>query len=207
MRTRTQGAKSPFKRPLKFCCVFATRPHLPLCLLIYMLSDVSLRTLRLKPLHERLNHLRKPVHVQKVQYRVASQIGKHEPHRQAHSARTILIVRSRTWNISVGKYRIVFPNLREPWCMQGGPHIRVDADRLVVPPYNSTAKEGCEEGDTIVQLHARAGHVELVEKPVDIQERGGNLVKYEVQAIIVCEWTLYHKSANCFHTSRKIEFL
>jgi hypothetical protein len=33
---------------------------------------------------------------------------------------------------------------------------------------------------------------------VDIQERGGYLVKNEVQTIIVCEWTLHIKSAKSF---------
>ncbi len=82
--------------------------------------------------------------------------------------------------------------------MQGCPHVRIDADRLVISPQNSAAKEGCEKGYAIVQLYARAGHVELVEKPVDIQERGGYLVKNEVQTIIVCEWTLHIKSAKSF---------
>ena len=79
--------------------------------------------------------------------------------------------------------------------MEGSPHIQINADRLVIPPQNSTCKEGCEEGYAIIQLHTRPSHVEFIEKPVDIQERGRDLVEDEVETIIVCKRTLYDKSA------------
>jgi hypothetical protein len=74
--------------------------------------------------------------------------------------------------------------------VQRRPDILVDAQGLVGAPDEAAAEEGEEEQDAVVELGAGAGHVELVEEPVEIEEGGGELVEDEGAGVEVHEWTL-----------------
>ena len=63
--------------------------------------------------------------------------------------------------------------------MDGAPHVLVDDGRLVGTPDEAAREEGEEQGDAVVQLGLGARHAELVEEPVDVEERGGELVQDE----------------------------
>ena len=83
--------------------------------------------------------------------------------------------------------------------MKSGPDVSVDADGLVAAPYETAAEEGREEDEAVPPLLARAGHVELIEEPVEIQEGGGELVEDECRAVEVDEWSL---CVLCQHVSK-----
>ena len=51
---------------------------------------------------------------------------------------------------------------------EGFVYVRVDEDGLVGAPDHAAEEEGCEEGDTVVELEGGAGQVELVAEPVDV---------------------------------------
>ena len=55
--------------------------------------------------------------------------------------------------------------------VQPRPDVLVHADGLVGAPEEPAREEGEEEEDAVVPLRSRACHTELVEKPVDIEER------------------------------------
>ena len=74
--------------------------------------------------------------------------------------------------------------------MECGPDIGVDAKRLVGAPDKAAAEERGKKEDAVVPLGSRARHLELVEEPVEIEERGGELVENECGAVKVYERTL-----------------
>ena len=74
--------------------------------------------------------------------------------------------------------------------MQCRPNVLIDADRLVCAPEQAAAEEAGEEKHAIVPLRSRAGHVEFIEEPVKIEERGGELVEDERRAVKVDERSL-----------------
>ena len=57
--------------------------------------------------------------------------------------------------------------------MQSRPDILGDADRLIGAPEQAAAEEAGEQEHTVVPLRSGAGHVELVEEPVEVEEGGG----------------------------------
>lgn len=61
---------------------------------------------------------------------------------------------------------------------------------LVGAPNKAAGEEGEEEHDAIVELDFGASKVELVAKPMDIKEGGGELVEDEGWAIEVYEGSL-----------------
>ncbi len=60
------------------------------------------------------------------------------------------------------------------------PDIRIDLDRLIVPPQDSAAEEARDKNEAIVKLYSRTGHIQFIEKPMDIHERVGHFVQDEV---------------------------
>ncbi len=74
--------------------------------------------------------------------------------------------------------------------MHGGPDVGVHADGLVAAPDEAAAEEGGEQQEAVVPLRAGAGHVQLVEEPVEVEEGGGELVEDEGGAVEVDEWSL-----------------
>ena len=74
--------------------------------------------------------------------------------------------------------------------MEGGPAVLVYAERLVGAPQETAAEEGCKEEDPVVPLGAGAGHLKLVEEPVEVEEGGGELVEDECGAVEIDKWSL-----------------
>ncbi len=74
--------------------------------------------------------------------------------------------------------------------VQGGPDVLIDADGLVGAPDEAAGEEGDEQEDAVVELGARAGHVDLVEEPVEVEEGRGELVQDEGRAVVVDERSL-----------------
>ena len=74
--------------------------------------------------------------------------------------------------------------------VEGAPDVLVDAEGGVSSPDETAAGESGEEEHAIVPLELGAGELELVEKPVDVQERGGKLVEDEYGAVVVKVWSL-----------------
>ena len=75
--------------------------------------------------------------------------------------------------------------------MQCGPDVLVYADGLVGAPEEAAAEEAAEEQDPVVPLGPGAGHVQLVEEPVEVEEGGGELVEDERWAVEVDEGALF----------------
>ena len=79
--------------------------------------------------------------------------------------------------------------------MQPGPNILVDTDRLIGTPDETAAEEGEEQHHAVVPLQARAGHVQFVEEPVEVEEGGGELVEDEGWAVEVDEGSLENRAS------------
>lgn len=73
---------------------------------------------------------------------------------------------------------------------EGGPEILVNPEGLPCAPEQPAAKKGEEKGNAIVELATRAGHVQLIEEPVEVEGNGRQLVQDEGRGIIVDEWSL-----------------
>lgn len=67
------------------------------------------------------------------------------------------------------------------------PHVLVHARGLISAPDETAAEEGREEHDAVVELGTGASHVELVEEPVEVQERRRELIEDEGAAVVVDE--------------------
>lgn len=68
---------------------------------------------------------------------------------------------------------------KRPGCLQRGPDILIHIDGLPSSPDESTGEECEEEQHAVVPLGFAPGHVELVEEPVEVQERRRELVEDE----------------------------
>ena len=60
-----------------------------------------------------------------------------------------------------------------------------DADGAVRAPAQPGGEEHGDQRDAVVELRRGARHVQLVEEPVEVQERGGQLVEDEDGAVVV----------------------
>lgn len=69
--------------------------------------------------------------------------------------------------------------------MQGRPDVLGDADRLIGAPEQATAEKAGEEEHAVVPLGAGAGHVQLIEEPVKVEEGRGELVEDKRRAVEV----------------------
>lgn len=72
----------------------------------------------------------------------------------------------------------------------GVPNITESVVRLVVTENEAREEESEEEQDAVVQLEFCASHVDLVKKPVDVEERSGQLPENKDAAIVVNKWSL-----------------
>ena len=108
------------------------------------------------------DHPPKPVEIQDVQDGRAGKIGQSQPWRNRKLSRGF----------------------------KGAPNVLVHFDRLVGPPDQSAASKGGDESNTIDELGLASRHTQLVHEPMDIQKRCGQLVEYEIQAIVVHERSL-----------------
>ena len=74
--------------------------------------------------------------------------------------------------------------------VHGGPEVLVDAQGLVRAPEEAAAEEGGEQEDAVDELGHRAGHVEFVKEPVEVEERRRELVEDEGDGVEVDKWPL-----------------
>lgn len=74
--------------------------------------------------------------------------------------------------------------------VEGFPDVSRDVVGLIGAPDQTAGEEDGEQDQAVVQLRSGAGHVQLVEEPVEVQKRGGQLVQDEGRAVIVDEWAL-----------------
>ena len=84
--------------------------------------------------------------------------------------------------------------------MQRGPDVLIHANTLVGAPEEAAAEEAAQEKDAVVPLGAGAGHVELVEEPVEVQEGGGEFIEDECWAVEIEERALGWLSAKASYT-------
>ena len=73
------------------------------------------------------------------------------------------------------------------------PDVLVDPDGLIGTPDEAATEEREEEEDTIIELWFRARHVYFVKEPVEVEERGGELVEDKCRPIEVDKRSLYHR--------------
>ena len=116
----------------------------------------------LKPRSNGFDHPPEPVEIQDIQDGRASKKGKCQP----------------WWNRKISRG------------FKGAPNVLIHFDRLVGPPDQSAATKGGDESNTIDELGLASRHTQLVHEPMDIQKRRGQLVEYEIQAIVVHERSL-----------------
>ena len=75
--------------------------------------------------------------------------------------------------------------------MQRCPDVLGDADGLIGAPEQATAEEASEEEHAIIPLRPGAGHVQLIEEPVKVEEGRGELVEDKRRTVEVDKRTLY----------------
>lgn len=136
---------------------------LPSQLLLLLLPPYAPFSRLLKPLPNRLDHTRKPVQIQKTQQRRTSQIRERQP----------------GWH---GK--------SFPLGIQRKPDVLIHFDGLIGSPNKTAGSKSANEDDAVDELRGRPGQAEFVHEPVDVEERGGELVEDEVEAVVVYEWAL-----------------
>lgn len=108
------------------------------------------------------DHPPEPVEIQDIQDGRASKIGKCQP----------------WWNRKLSRG------------FKGAPNVLIHFDRLVGPPDQSATSKGDDESNTIDELGRASRHTQLVHEPMNIQKRCGQLIEYEIQAIVVHERSL-----------------
>lgn len=74
--------------------------------------------------------------------------------------------------------------------MQRNPYIPIHIDGLIGPPDQPAETKGGDEGDAVDELEAGSRAAEFVEVPMDVEERGGEFVEDEVEAVVIEEGTL-----------------
>lgn len=74
--------------------------------------------------------------------------------------------------------------------VKGSPAILVYAERLVRAPQKATAEKRAEEHDAVIPLRLGPSHLQLVKKPVKVEERGGQLVENKGGGVVVHEGSL-----------------
>lgn len=140
-----------------------------------------------------LDHLREPEDVEQVQGDVGGQVRCAEPEREIAGLHESSGLTDRVVEISV--VRKLFELVHEllgsavSFCNRAV-DILEDQDAAVVAPDETAAEESRGKESTIDSLVDRAGEVELVAEPVNVQEGAGKLVQEEHRCVVVEEWTL-----------------
>lgn len=82
--------------------------------------------------------------------------------------------------------------------LDAGPEVAVDEDGGVGAPHQAAGEEGGDQHEAVVELGAGAGHAQLVEEPVDVEEGRGELPEDEDGTVVVDEWPLFERhDARC----------
>lgn len=74
--------------------------------------------------------------------------------------------------------------------IQRKPDVLIHFDGLIGSPNKTAGSKSANEDDAVDELRGRPGQAEFVYEPVDVEERGGELVEDEVEAVVVYEWAL-----------------
>lgn len=132
----------------------------------------------LESLSDRLNHLSKPVEVQRVENDIRAQICKSQPKRNkllACELHDVAVDGSCTLASccivschGVIVQRIVMNRRRRWLVVDCCPDILVDAHGLVGAPNQAAGEEHDKKQDAIVELSFRSGHIKFVEEPVEV---------------------------------------
>jgi len=69
--------------------------------------------------------------------------------------------------------------------VDGTPHVAVHNNRLPGAPDQAAAEEGNQQENAVVQLWLRAGHIKLVEEPMNVEEGCRQLVEDEDGRVVV----------------------
>lgn len=72
-----------------------------------------------------------------------------------------------------------------PGLLKRIPHVHVHNDGLPAAPDEAAGEEAEEQSHAVIPLGAAAGHVDFVEKPVDIKEWAGELIEDEGRSEVV----------------------
>jgi hypothetical protein len=140
-----------------------------------------------------LDHLREPEQVEQVKSDVGGQVRSTEPEWQIANFHECSGLAMRVGKISMMRDRIELVHVVfRRGVSLGDCAIDVIEDQVaaVVAPEDTTTEEGRGEERAVDSLVDRAGEVELVAEPVDVQERTRKLVKKEHWRIVVEERTL-----------------
>ena len=150
---------------------------------------------QLLPLHgpesllDGLDHLPEPVEVQRVQHDVAAQVRARQPDGDDAIALEAQDL-GMGFEVRSGGGGVCCENGEDAGGMDGGPDVLINADGLVGAPDEAAGEKGREQDEPVVELDAGAGQVELVAKPVDVEEGGGELVEDEGGSVEVDKGTL-----------------
>lgn len=74
--------------------------------------------------------------------------------------------------------------------MECSPHILVDSQGLIGAPDETAGEESEKEQYAIIKLRSRARHIKFIKEPVEVQERGGELIEDEGAAVKIDKWPL-----------------
>lgn len=90
--------------------------------------------------------------------------------------------------------------------MQSSPDILIDADGLVGAPDEAAAEEGGEQDNAIVPLVFRAGKMQFIKEPVDVEKWGGELVEDKSWTVEIQKGSLFpHQTPTDQHRIHWIE--
>lgn len=116
----------------------------------------------LESLSQGRNHFPKPIEVEPTQRCIADDIRYCEPRRYRQASRR---------------------------CKRS-PDVLIHSDALIGAPDQATGSESRDERDSIDELCRRSSHAELIHEPMNIEERRRQLIKDEIQAVIIAERSL-----------------
>lgn len=140
-----------------------------------------------------LDHLGEPEQVEQVQSDVRGKVRSAEPERQVADIHESSGLADRVVKLAVvGE---LADNVHDIFgcsvsLVNCAVDILEDQDTAVVAPDETAAKEGRSEESTVDGLVDRAGEIELIAEPVNVQERARKLVQEEYRRIVVEERTL-----------------
>jgi hypothetical protein len=145
---------------------------------------------------KRCDHLVEPVKVQHVESQIGRHVAEGKPQRHLLLARKLHDLSLRHQNffysrrvdgcgvITTGQV------VRNTSAHESSVDIVSHSTRLPGAPDQTATEEGTEKKNAVDKLSSTTGHSQLVEEPVEIEERRGELVENERWPVVVHEWSL-----------------
>ena len=159
----------------------------------FSISDAFRSKGRIKALANRLDHLREPEEIEQRESNVRRKITRPEPQREESNRHECRSLSNGIVQITgVGELgNFVLEILRRSVSSAGRTiDVLEHRDGAISPPDEATAEKGGNEYATIYSLNKRSCEVELITKPMDIEEWRGQLVEEEDGTVIIDEWAL-----------------